>query len=95
MTIYKLPECTPVASLPEGAVLCLGNFDGVHRGHQRLFDCAREMKDAKEASAACAWTFTSVAKAGGLKKHKMLWIKSVKYTKWRKIVAESERNVES
>lgn len=64
MTIYKLPECTPVASLPEGAVLCLGNFDGVHRGHQRLFDCAREMKDAKEASAACAWTFTSVAKAG-------------------------------
>ena len=62
MTIYKLPECIPAASLPEGAVLCLGNFDGVHRGHQRLFDCALEMKDAKGASCACAWTFTSVAK---------------------------------
>lgn len=63
MTIYKLPECTPAASLPEGAVLCLGNFDGVHRGHQRLFDCAREMRDERGASAACAWTFTSVARA--------------------------------
>ena len=63
MTIYKLPECTPVASLPEGAVLCLGNFDGVHRGHQQLFECAREIKDAKKASCTCAWTFTSIAKA--------------------------------
>ncbi len=64
MTIYKLPELTPVSALPEGAVLCLGNFDGVHRGHQQLFDCAREMKDAKGASCTCAWTFTAVARHG-------------------------------
>lgn len=62
MTIFKLPELLPVASLPEGAAVCLGNFDGVHLGHQRLFDCAREMKDARAASCTCAWTFTSVAK---------------------------------
>ena len=64
MTVYKLPECTPVSSLPEGAVLCLGNFDGVHRGHQRLFDCARKIKDANEGACTCVWTFTSLARPG-------------------------------
>lgn len=63
MIIYKLPECIPVPSIPEGAVLALGNFDGVHRGHQRLFDAAREMKENGSCTCCAAWTFTSLAKA--------------------------------
>lgn len=62
MIIYKLPECTIVPSLPEGAVLALGNFDGVHRGHQRLFDSARESGGSEGGSVCSAWTFDSLAK---------------------------------
>ncbi|MBQ4067197.1 MAG: riboflavin biosynthesis protein RibF [Clostridia bacterium] len=62
MTIYKLPECTPVSALPAGAAVALGNFDGVHRGHQRLFDAARGLADEGKCSCSCAWTFTSPAK---------------------------------
>jgi len=64
LTIYKLPECTPVPSLPEGAILALGNFDGVHLGHQRLFEKASEMKRQGIGKISCAWTFTSLAKDG-------------------------------
>lgn len=28
-----------------GGILALGNFDGVHRGHQAIFSCAREIGD--------------------------------------------------
>lgn len=62
MIIYKLPECTPVPSLPEGAALALGNFDGVHRGHQRLFDTVNEMKRRGACTCSAAWTFTTLAK---------------------------------
>lgn len=65
MIIYKLPECIAVPSLPEGAVLALGNFDGVHLGHQRLFGEALEMKKAGVGKYTCAWTFTSLAKPDG------------------------------
>lgn len=62
MIIYKLPECTPVSSLPEGAAIALGNFDGVHKGHQKLFDCANEIKRSGNASCSVAWSFVSLAK---------------------------------
>ena len=48
-----------VEDLPErarGALLAVGNFDGVHRGHQRLIGRLRERADAVGA-AALAVTF--------------------------------------
>lgn len=62
MIIYKLPECTPVSSLPEGAAIALGNFDGVHIGHQKLFDCANEMKRSGSVGCSVVWSFVSLAK---------------------------------
>ena len=66
MTVYKLfvdvktgaPGYTRVDALPPGAAVALGNFDGVHRGHQRLFTVAME----SGCPLSAAWTFTSLAK---------------------------------
>ena len=41
MTIYKLPDLTVQEKLPEGCVIALGYFDGVHLGHRRIIDTAR------------------------------------------------------
>lgn len=62
MEIYKLPECRRVDRLPSGCAVALGNFDGVHRGHQKLFDTAREAVRDGRAAASAAWTFTTLAK---------------------------------
>ena len=59
MIIYKLPECEVVESLPEGCALALGNFDGVHRGHQMLFELA-----GSEGHKCASWTFTTLVKPG-------------------------------
>lgn len=66
MTVYQLyvdaktgaPGYARTDALPPGAAVALGNFDGVHRGHQRLFDRAREAG----CTCSAAWTFTSLAK---------------------------------
>jgi riboflavin kinase/FMN adenylyltransferase len=43
--------------LPHGAVLSIGNFDGVHRGHQRLLEVARELKQSSHSPATAVVTF--------------------------------------
>ena len=59
MIIYKLPECEQIDSLPEGCALALGNFDGVHRDHQMLFELA-----AQTGLKCASWTFTTLVKPG-------------------------------
>src|ERR1700748_3884794 len=36
-------DSTPQASIPKGAVVAMGNFDGVHLGHRAVIDAAIEM----------------------------------------------------
>lgn len=49
---------------PAGAVYAIGNFDGVHPGHRRLFDICREIAD-RDGSFVCALTFDGLTKEGG------------------------------
>ena len=39
--------------MPAETVICLGNFDGVHRGHRALIETARETRDRAFSKAAC------------------------------------------
>ena len=36
-------DTTPAAEIPKGAVIALGNFDGVHRGHRAVIAAALDM----------------------------------------------------
>ncbi len=62
MIVYKLPEKAVVDCLPVGAAVCLGNFDGVHRGHQKLFETAIEMAAEGSCSCSAVWCFSTLAK---------------------------------
>ena len=44
-------------SLPHGAIVSVGNYDGVHVGHLRLLSMCRELKDASPASPIVVVTF--------------------------------------
>src|SRR3982075_2178926 len=35
-------DTTPAAAIPKGAVVAMGNFDGVHLGHRAVIAAARE-----------------------------------------------------
>ena len=39
--------------MPTETVICLGNFDGVHRGHRALIEAARKMRDRDFPNAVC------------------------------------------
>ncbi len=49
---------------PAGAVYAIGNFDGVHPGHRRLFDICRDVAQ-HIGCAVCALTFDGLEKDGG------------------------------
>jgi riboflavin kinase/FMN adenylyltransferase len=49
-------DTTPAAEIPRGAVIALGNFDGVHRGHRAVIEAALRMARAR-GSLALAMTF--------------------------------------
>jgi riboflavin kinase / FMN adenylyltransferase len=39
-------------ALPAGAVMTIGNFDGVHRGHQRIIELCRQRREENKAPVA-------------------------------------------
>jgi riboflavin kinase/FMN adenylyltransferase len=49
-------DSTPATAIPRGAVIALGNFDGVHLGHRAVIGAAQRMARAR-GSLAYAMTF--------------------------------------
>ncbi|MGA3066531.1 MAG: riboflavin biosynthesis protein RibF [Tepidisphaeraceae bacterium] len=46
-----------LSRVPQGAAASIGNFDGVHLGHQRILKTARQLADQSEARALVVVTF--------------------------------------
>ena len=44
-------DTTPAAAIPKGAVVAMGNFDGVHLGHRAVIAAALEMSHSHDKPA--------------------------------------------
>src|SRR6202161_2971982 len=44
-------DATPAADIPKGAVIAMGNFDGVHLGHRAVITAALQMARAHRRPA--------------------------------------------
>jgi riboflavin kinase/FMN adenylyltransferase len=49
ITVHSATAARPF--VPEGSIVTIGNFDGLHMGHRRLLDCVRQR--AKERRMPC------------------------------------------
>ena len=49
-------------TVPKGAVMLLGYFDGFHIGHQALAEAAYQINKRKQAPCVMIWTFDHLAK---------------------------------
>ena len=62
-SIIHLSDFTEKDTLPQGTVLILGYFDGVHKGHRALITEAASIAAGLGGRETCAWTFDSMPKA--------------------------------
>lgn len=65
MKIQYLHDTEKVSNPPVGAVYAIGNFDGVHLGHRRLFDICRTLAAKYGNAPVGAFTFDGIEKGGG------------------------------
>lgn len=56
-TLTVLDGLQGLAAVPPGSVVSVGNFDGIHLGHERILATARELKSKSGASAVVVVTF--------------------------------------
>ena len=56
-TMQVLNGLSGLKQLPAGAVASIGNFDGVHRGHHRLLDFTKHLKQTSNSPAIAVVTF--------------------------------------